>query len=52
MKMYIGETYDLKRMQYFISSLKWKGFLLALVLFIARFMQPLLMVDEPNFCSI
>lgn len=49
MKMYLGETYDLGRMPYSISSLKLKGFLLALVLFIAWSMQPLSMVDEPNF---
>jgi hypothetical protein len=52
MKMYIGETYDLGRMPYSISSLKLKGFLLAMVLFIRRFMEPLSMVDEPNFRSI
>jgi hypothetical protein len=49
MKMYLGKTYDLARMPYSISSFKLKGFLLALVLFIAWSMQPLSMVDEPDF---
>ncbi|KZS02545.1 Uncharacterized protein APZ42_000377, partial [Daphnia magna] len=43
------ETYELGHMPYSISSLKLKGFFLALGLYISRAMQPLSLVEEKNF---